>query len=137
MKSALDKLGFKPDMLGWIHNAPAELSSVLLLPSAPPPTGSVSLTLICVKACADVPAGLVAGQSTYERGKALWFIYPKRSGAICTDISRDKGWEALAAVDLLPVTQVSIDDTWSALRFRYRDEIKTLTRKSDLPGKRD
>jgi hypothetical protein len=30
---------------------------------------------------------------------------------------------------LLPVTQVALDDTWSALRFRFRDEIRKLTRK--------
>jgi hypothetical protein len=31
--------------------------------------------------------------------------------------------------DLLPVTQVAIDETWSALRFRRRREIAKLTRK--------
>ena len=63
------------------------------------------------------------------RGKKLWFAYPKKTGAIQTDITRDHGWAPLAAADLLPVTQVAIDATWSALRFRYRDEIPTLTRK--------
>jgi hypothetical protein len=65
----------------------------------------------------------------YQRGQHLWFCYPKLSGHIRTDITRDKGWEPLEALDILPVTQVAVDETWSALRFRYRDEIKTLTRK--------
>ena len=65
----------------------------------------------------------------------MWFAYPKKSGTIASDITRDDGWDLLAAHDLLPVTQVAIDSDWSALRFRYRDEIKKLTRASDYPGK--
>ena len=34
-------------------------------------------------------------------------------------------------VGLVAVTQVAIDDTWSALRFRYRDEVAKLTRKGE------
>jgi hypothetical protein len=29
---------------------------------------------------------------------------------------------------LLPVTQIALDDTWSALRFRFREEIPKLMR---------
>jgi hypothetical protein len=32
------------------------------------------------------------------------------------------------------VTQVALDGTWSALRFRRREEIPTLTRKSPTGG---
>jgi hypothetical protein len=35
-----------------------------------------------------------------------------------TDLSRDDFWELLTGAGLRPVTQISIDDTWSALRFR-------------------
>ena len=31
--------------------------------------------------------------------------------------------------DLLPVSQVAMDATWTALRFRYRSEIRGLARK--------
>lgn len=34
-----------------------------------------------------------------------------------------------AAMDLHGVTQVSVSSIWSALRFRYRDEIKRFTRR--------
>ena len=65
----------------------------------------------------------------YREGRALWFAYPKKTGAIRTDLSRDHGWEPLAERGLLAVTQVAIDATWSALRFRRRAEIRTLTRR--------
>jgi hypothetical protein len=49
-------------------------------------------------------------------------------GRIKSDVDRDHGWDALKALDLLPVTQVAIDSDGSALRFRYRDEIAKWTR---------
>ncbi len=66
----------------------------------------------------------------YERGGHLWLCYPKQTGEIETDLNRDTGWGCIIELDLLPVTQIAIDSTWSALRFRYRDEIKKLTRKT-------
>jgi len=66
----------------------------------------------------------------YGVGGRLWFAYPKKAGAIRTDLDRDHGWEPLTQAGLLPVTQVALDATWSALRFRLREEIPTLTRKA-------
>jgi hypothetical protein len=54
----------------------------------------------------------------------LWIAYPKRSSSIKTDINCDNGWETLDAAGFRPVTQISIDDTWSALRFRPKAEVK-------------
>jgi len=48
----------------------------------------------------------------------LWISYPKKSAGVDTDLSRDVFWTALEEDGLRPVTQVSIDDIWSALRFR-------------------
>jgi hypothetical protein len=48
----------------------------------------------------------------------LWISYPKRSAKIETDITRDKGWDVIASAGLRPVTQISVDEVWSALRFR-------------------
>ena len=35
-----------------------------------------------------------------------------------TDLNRDVFWEALEHLGVRPVTQVSVDEVWSALRFR-------------------
>ena len=37
---------------------------------------------------------------------------------IKSDIKRDKVWNAFAIANLIPVTQVAIDETWSAMRGR-------------------
>jgi hypothetical protein len=53
----------------------------------------------------------------------LWISYPKRSSKVETDISRDVGWEVIKEAGLRPVTQVSIDAVWSALRFRPAERV--------------
>lgn len=51
----------------------------------------------------------------------LWLAYPKGSSKLQTDLTRDAGWESVAAADLMWLTLVSIDDTWSAFSLRrYR-----------------
>jgi hypothetical protein len=51
----------------------------------------------------------------------LWISFPKGSSGIRTDLSRDKGWDALEAVELKWVTLVSVNAIWSAFCLRpYR-----------------
>lgn len=53
-----------------------------------------------------------------EQDALFWVSYPKGSSGVETDLNRDKLWEALADKGIRPVTQVSIDAIWSAMRFR-------------------
>ena len=56
-----------------------------------------------------------------EDGGILWLAYPKGSSKIQTDLTRDAGWESVAAADLMWLALVSIDSTWSAFSLRrYR-----------------
>ena len=48
----------------------------------------------------------------------LWISYPKGSSKVKTDLSRDILWEKMADTDWRPVSLISIDETWSAMRFR-------------------
>jgi hypothetical protein len=48
----------------------------------------------------------------------FWISYPKRSSSIETDLTRDTGWKVVYDAGFRPVTQVSIDENWSAVRFR-------------------
>ena len=51
----------------------------------------------------------------------LWISFPKGTSGIQTDLTRDKGWDALKDVDLKWVTLISVNRTWSAFAFRpYR-----------------
>jgi hypothetical protein len=66
----------------------------------------------------------------------LWVCYPKRTSTkYKTDIDRNKIWDLFADYEYEPVSQISIDDDWSAVRFRNVDYIKTLTRKNPATKK--
>ena len=48
----------------------------------------------------------------------VWICYPKGSSKIQTDLTRDKGWQPLDGGDLMWLSLVSIDETWSAFGLR-------------------
>ena len=57
----------------------------------------------------------------------LWFCYPKKtSKKYFTDLDRDHGWKSLNDSGLFGVRMVSIDDDWSAFRFRNAKFIKSF-----------
>lgn len=59
-----------------------------------------------------------------EDGK-LWMVYPKgTSRRYKSDINRDHGWESVKGAGFRAVSQVAIDDDWSALRFRNLKYVK-------------
>lgn len=56
----------------------------------------------------------------------LWFCYPKKSSKKNNaGLNRDHGWNALEDAGFRGIRLVSIDDDWSALRFRNVRYIKT------------
>ena len=60
------------------------------------------------------------GESAVQAAKAdklCWIAYPK-AGQLGTDLNRDKLWALLKRAGIEPVRQVSLDEVWSALRFR-------------------
>lgn len=53
----------------------------------------------------------------------LWISYPKKSAKVDTDLSRDAMWTLLTEINWRPVSQVSIDAVWSAVRFRPTEAV--------------
>ena len=53
-----------------------------------------------------------------DPGATVWITYPKGSSGRQTDLTRDKGWEPLAGSNLMWLTLVSVDETWSAFGLR-------------------
>src|SRR5215213_8821513 len=66
---------------------------------------SLEATLGTVEAALDSPG-------------TLWIAYPKGSSKRQTDLTRDQGWDALKATDLMWLSLISIDDDWSAFSLR-------------------
>jgi hypothetical protein len=53
----------------------------------------------------------------------FWASYPKGTGKIKSDIKRDTVWIAFDLIGLQAVSQIAIDDTWSALRARPKEMV--------------
>ena len=58
-----------------------------------------------------------------ETDSVLWFAYPKGISKIKTDINRNTIMETGEVYGIKTVTAISINDTWSALRFRPIDRV--------------
>jgi hypothetical protein len=56
----------------------------------------------------------------------LWYCYPKKSSKkYKSDLERDYGWKALNDSGLFGIRLISIDEDWSAMRFRNKKYIKS------------
>ena len=58
----------------------------------------------------------------------LWFCYPKKSSRkLSSDLERDRGWKSLNDMGFHGIRMVSVDEDWSALRFRNIKYIKSTS----------
>jgi hypothetical protein len=111
-------------------NAPESFLSNLLVPLPEGVTttsnlekGPFDIQIYFTKTKAEVDAVIQTAISTLKPGCYIWFCYPKggAKAKIKTDLNRDSLWEISASNGLKPVHQISIDETWSGLRFRLED----------------
>lgn len=72
--------------------------------------------------------------SLVKGGVLCWIFYPKGSSGIQTDLTRDKGWDALMKNDLQWVNLISFNETWSA--FGMREKTEADKKRSDKPSER-
>ena len=66
---------------------------------------------------------LKADLKNIEPDSVLWLAYPKGTSTMKSDINRDIIRETAEEFDISTVTAISINDTWSALRFRPTDRV--------------
>ncbi|MCW5851528.1 MAG: hypothetical protein KIT87_15760 [Anaerolineae bacterium] len=132
----LKKLLVKSGMRVLVLNAPDGYLARL----EPPPDGAslstqaegvFDLVQLFVAQKAQLDTVWQTVQSAVKPGGVVWLAYPKLSSKVKSDMTRDRGWETVRAAGWEPVTQIAIDDIWSALRFRPVSEIPSLTRKFD------
>jgi hypothetical protein len=53
---------------------------------------------------------------------SIWVAYPKKSSAINSDLTMMDGWEITGNTGWDGVSLISLDNNWSAARFRYKPE---------------
>ena len=131
--SLIKKLGIKPKQRLIILNAPEGFSEQIgtLLPTevelfnTPSPGINFDIVIQFVRNKSEVEKDTPTAIGMVKPGGRLWLSYPKQSSKIPTDINRDILWKIFPNSEWRPVTQISIDEIWSALRFRPKSEVGT------------
>jgi hypothetical protein len=131
--SLIKKLGIKWNQRVLILNAPEGYSEQIgtLLPAdvelvtSPSRADNFDMVLQFARNKAEVEKDTPIAIELVEPGGRLWLAYPKQSSKVPTDINRDILWKIFPNSEWRPVTQISIDETWSALRFRPKTEVGT------------
>ena len=140
MNAIIKKLQYKlqPEVL--VINAPSEFKTVVAdwkktakVQSQPATGATYSFVLIFVKTEADVKAAAKKYIPLLAPDAVSWMAYPKKTSKKYTaEITRDTGWSALGEQGYEGVAMVSIDEDWSAFRFRKVDFIKTMKRRETM-----
>jgi hypothetical protein len=123
------KLRMQPGQRVLIMNAPeGYIASLGELPEgavvSEAAEGNYGFVHLFVRDSGQLDELLPAAVESAEYDGLFWISYPKKSSKVETDLSRDVLWELMTAkTGLRPVTQVSIDTVWSALRFRPKEQV--------------
>lgn len=80
--------------------------------------GACDVVLLFAADRAQLERHAAAALATLTPNGILWVAYPKGSSGRQTDLTRDRGWESIWATGRVCVAQVSVDETWSAGRFK-------------------
>ncbi|MGN6646029.1 MAG: hypothetical protein ACTHJT_05825 [Cytophaga sp.] len=124
MKDVLNKFKFKGEPV--VINAPAELKNdIAALGFATTFDKKVKSanTLFFVNNQKEFVNFLNKNLDNVEFDGVLWFAYPKGTSGIKTDVNRDSLWATGEEYGITSVAAISINDVWSALRFRPVDRV--------------
>jgi hypothetical protein len=116
-KTVAEKLLIKPNSTVWSSHA-AYLDLVQPLPAGVRPVdqpAQATTALVFAEDAASLRAVLTTHKGELTRPAVVWVAYPNGNRA---DINRDTLWPILAEYGMRPVSQVAVDEVWSALRFR-------------------
>jgi len=114
------KLKLKSGLSAAVINAPENYVDMLQHNAALSPTlnGKFDWIQIFVRDKTELDALAPKAAKALKPESMLWISFPKGTSKIQTDLTRDKGWEGLQALDLKWLTLVSVNETWSAFALR-------------------
>lgn len=124
MQDIIKKFKFKDS--GVVINAPAALEKEFVkmgFKTAIDKKAKSTNTLVFINNNKEYLDFLQKQLKNIEPDSVLWFAYPKGTSKIKTDINRDTIRVTGEEFNITTVTAISIDDTWSALRFRPVDRV--------------
>ena len=121
------KLQLKSDQRAVSINAPFDYVEQLGLGAdtqlTSRPDMSVDFLQLFVKGVQELEEFIPAVTRILKYDALLWASYPKGSSKVKTDLNRDILWKAMGKFGLAGVSMVSIDNVWSAMRFRPSEKV--------------
>lgn len=123
MQDIIKKMKFKDT--GVIMNAPDPIEKEFIKLGFKNKFGNAKSTntLVFIHDNKEYLNFLKTGLKNVELDSMLWFAYPKGTSKIKTDINRDTIRITGEDFGITTVSAISIEDTWSALRFRPIDKV--------------
>jgi hypothetical protein len=123
MDPVLKKLVFKGQSPVLLLSTPTELKSLSKgfgVPIHTAARGKYSFVLAFVKSLAEGEKLGKGIKKSLEEGCVLWVAYPKgTSKKYKSDYNRDTGRALMAKYGLDGVSLASLNDDWSAMRFKF------------------
>ena len=124
IKAVLKKLRFKDNFNSQVVNPPNDLQTLSEVIKPKDTTDdSCDFSLVFVKNMNDLLLYFLESMECGKYDHIYWLVYPKKSGKIESDLSRDIIWRMIEEYGYRPVSIISIDDTWSAMRVRPAYEV--------------
>lgn len=122
-KTVAQKLGLKPGKTLLVRQQPDDVAALIgALPAGAQLVSAETKPCALILLFAEDKAALVKGLSDCKRllepGGALWVAYIKGTSTRKTDINRNSIRDYVATIGLDTVSQIAIDDDWSALRLK-------------------
>jgi len=124
MDEIIKKMKFKDK--GIVLNAPAPIEKAFVklgFKTSLEKTTKSANTVVFITNNKEYLDFLSKSLKAIEPDSVLWFAYPKGTSKVKTDINRDTIRTTGEEFGITTVTAISIDDTWSALRFRPIDKV--------------
>jgi predicted SnoaL-like aldol condensation-catalyzing enzyme len=129
MTPTVKKLGLKPGMRALVLGAPSGYMDSLALPDRVEVSQTVGSANEFVQFFATKKSEITKSAKKLLQsaapGALVWITYPKKTSGVDSDLSREAVWAAMEGTGWRPVSQIAIDDVWSALRFRPTQDVKS------------
>jgi predicted SnoaL-like aldol condensation-catalyzing enzyme len=130
MASTVKKLGLKPGIRALVLGAPSGyMNSLTPLPDRVKVSQRLGSAYEFVQFFAtnksDIAKSAKKLLQSASPGALVWITYPKKTSGVDSDLSREVVWAAMEGTGWRPVSQIAIDEVWSALRFRPTQDVKS------------
>jgi predicted SnoaL-like aldol condensation-catalyzing enzyme len=130
MASTVKKLGLKSGMRALVLGAPSGyINSLAPLPDRVEVSQSLGSAHEFVQFFATKKSEIKKSAKKLLQsaapGALVWITYPKKTSGVESDLSREAVWAAMESTGWRPVSQIAIDEVWSALRFRPAEDVKS------------